>query len=86
MKYSVTFRISREVSSMPRKQKSGLYRTKITVGYDRANNPVFKYISARTKAELEDERQKAITHYIVGSISAKDRLFGEYAVEWYRLR
>lgn len=71
---------------MPKKQKSGLYRTKIKIGVDADGKDVFKYISGKTKAELEQARQEAIAYYINGTGLNDDRLFGEYATEWYRER
>ena len=71
---------------MAKKQKSGLYRTKIKIGVDADGKDVLKYISAKTKRELEQRRQEVIDYYICGTGLAADRLFGEYAVEWYRVR
>lgn len=71
---------------MPTKQKSGLYRTKVKIGVDASGKPVYKYISGRTKRELEANRQAVIEHYINGTPAAQDRLFGDYAVEWYNVR
>lgn len=68
---------------MPTKQKSGLYRTKIKIGVDANGKDVVKWISGKTKKELEDTKREVIAHYIVGQASAPDRLFGEYAVEWF---
>lgn len=69
---------------MPSKQKSGLYRTKIKIGVDANGKDVVKWISGKTKKELEEARQEVIAHYIEGQVSASDRLFGDYAVEWFR--
>lgn len=71
---------------MPTKQKSGLYRTKVKIGVNADGKPVYKYISGRTKRELEAARQAVIEHYINGTPAARDRLFGDYAVEWYNVR
>ena len=71
---------------MPKKQKSGLYRSKIVIGHNKDGKPINRWISGKTKAELERERQKALSIYVEGTLAEKDRLFGEYAVEWYRLR
>ena len=71
---------------MAKKQKSGLYRTKIKIGVDAEGKDVLKYISAKTKRELEQRRQEVMDYYIYGTGLSADRLFGEYAVEWYRVR
>lgn len=71
---------------MPKKQKSGLYRTKIKIGVDADGKDIVKYISGSTKAELERERKKVIEKYITGTGLQDDRVFGAYAVEWYHVR
>lgn len=71
---------------MPKKQKSGLYRGKVKIGIDANGKDIYKYISGRTKAELERHRQEVIAYYIDGTATADDRLFGEYAMEWYKIR
>lgn len=71
---------------MPKKQASGLYRTKIKIGVDENRKDIVKWISGKTKAELEQAKQEAIAYYITGTGLEDDRLFGDYAVEWYRVR
>lgn len=71
---------------MPTKQKSGLYRTKIKIGVDAGGKDIFKYVSGKTKKELEDAKREVIAHYIGGTGLNEDRLFGEYAAEWYHVR
>lgn len=71
---------------MATKQKSGLYRTKVKIGVDRDGNDVVKWISGKTKRELEEARAQVMEYYICGSERPDDRLFGDYAVEWYELR
>lgn len=71
---------------MSKKQKSGLYRTKVLIGVDREGKPVNKYISAKSKAELEDKKRKTVEYYIDSSGMEKDVLFGEYAEEWFEKR
>lgn len=68
---------------MATKQKSGLYRAKIKIGVDENGKDVYKYISGKTKRELEDNRQKAIAYYIDGTGLTDDVLFGPYAIQWY---
>ena len=71
---------------MPKKQKSGLYRAKVKIGVDANGKDILKYISGKTKAELEHERKKVIEKYITGTGLQDDRIFGAYAAEWYHVR
>lgn len=71
---------------MPKKQKSGLYRTKIKIGIKPDGSPLNKWISGKTKAELERNRAAAVAYYITGEAARSDVLFGNYAVEWYRTK
>lgn len=68
---------------MAKKQKSGLYRTKIKIGVDANGNDILKYISAKTKRELEQRRQEVVAYYIDGTGLEGDVLFGEYATKWF---
>lgn len=70
---------------MAKKQKSGLYRTKVKIGVDANGKDIFKYISARTMRELEDLKREVVAQYIEGKAAAQDVLFGAYAVEWFRV-
>lgn len=71
---------------MPSKQKSGLYRTKVKIGVDANGKNVYKWISGKTKRELEQRRQDVIATYIEGKQPARDVLFGAYAQQWFKLR
>lgn len=71
---------------MATKQKSGLYRTKVKIGVDQNGKDIVKWISGKTKKELEKARQEAIAYYIDGTGMAADKLFGEYAVGWFNER
>lgn len=71
---------------MATKQKSGLYRGKVKIGVDSSGKDIYKYISGKTKKELEEERQRVIAYYITGTGPEDDRLFGDFATEWYRER
>lgn len=71
---------------MPKKQKSGLYRTKIKIGVGPDGKDIVKWISGRTKAELEAARREVVAYYIEGSGARGDKLFGAYAIEWYETR
>lgn len=67
-----------------KKQSDGRYRAKITVGHTFDGTPVVKYVSGRTKKELEAAKQEALRLYVLG-VTDKQRkvLFGEYAMDWY---
>jgi integrase len=69
---------------MPKKQQDGRYRTKVKIGVDQHGKDIVKYVSGRTKAELETECKRIKAYYIDGSIGQQDKLFGTYAVEWYK--
>lgn len=71
---------------MPKKQKSGLYRTKVKIGVDANGKDVFKWISAKTKRELEDRRRAVVEIYIEGRQPQQDVLFGVYAKQWFDTR
>ena len=69
---------------MPKKKKP--YRSKIKIGVDADGKPVNKYYQGRTRAELDQARDAIIARYITGEALADDRLFGDYATEWFRVR
>lgn len=71
---------------MPKKQASGLYRSKVKVGVDQDGRAINKWISGKTKKELEEARQRIIEEYIEGKGSAKGELFGAYCLRWYKAR
>ena len=51
---------------MPKKQKSGLYRTKVKVGTDQTGKPIVKWVSGKTQKELENAKREVISHYVEG--------------------
>lgn len=65
------------------KQKDGRYRAKITVGRDADGNPIVKYVSGRTKKELEAAKAELKKRYVGGIEVQREVTFGEYAKEWY---
>lgn len=71
---------------MATKQKSGLYRARVKIGVDERGKDIYKYVSGKTRKELEANREKAIEYYITGTGLASDRIFGEYVAEWYEIR
>lgn len=68
---------------MASKQKSGLYRTKVKIGVDADGKPINKWVSGKTKKELEEERRKVVAYYITGDHRSEDKLFGLCAQEWF---
>lgn len=62
------------------------YRSKVKIGVDADGKPLNKWIQGRTRAELAEARQAVIARYITGEALGDDRLFGDYAAEWYRVR
>lgn len=62
------------------------YRSKVKIGVDADGKPINKWIQGRTRAELAQARDRVIAVYITGEALAEDRLFGDYAAEWYRVR
>lgn len=70
---------------MPTKQKSGLYRAKVKIGVDENGKDVYKYVSGKTKKELEANKQRVVAQYIEGTAPADDVLFGPYAIEWFNV-
>lgn len=62
------------------------YRSKVKIGVDADGKPINKWIQGRTRAELSQSREAVIAKYITGEALADDRLFGDYAAEWYHIR
>ena len=71
---------------MPKRQKSGLYRSRIKIGVDTNGKDIYKYISGSTKAELAEKRRKAVAYYIDGTGLEQDVLFGVYAQKWFKAK
>lgn len=71
---------------MPTKQKSGLYRTKVKIGTNEHGREIVKWVSGKTKKELEDAKREVVERYIGGHDTKNDRLFCDYASEWYHVR
>ena len=67
-----------------KKQSSGLYRTKVTIGHDSKGKPIVKWISAKTKRELEDKKRATIEYYITGTGAGGEAMFKPYAEQWLR--
>lgn len=67
-------------------KKKTPYRSKVKIGVDADGKPINKWIQGRTKAELRSAREAVIARYITGEALADDRLFGDYAAQWYHVR
>lgn len=68
---------------MAKKQASGLYRTKVKIGVDPDGKDIVKWVSGKTKKELEEAKQQVIRHFIENDGMAEDQMFGAYAVQWF---
>lgn len=64
------------------KQKSGLYRTSIQLGYNKEGKPVKKYFSAATIKELEQKLAEAKADLANGLTITDNETFGSYAANW----
>ena len=71
---------------MPKKQASGLYRSKVKVGVDQDGKAINKWISGKTRREMEEARKDVERRYINGLGANDDQVFGAYAVEWFHIR
>lgn len=71
---------------MATKQKSGLYRTKVKIGTNEHGKEIVKWVSGKTRKELEDAKREVVERYIGGHDTKNDRLFSDYASEWFHVR
>ena len=62
------------------------YRGKVRIGIDAEGKPINKYLRADTKLELETVKQACREHFILGRPIPEDKMFYEYAEEWYTIR
>ena len=67
------------------KQKSGLYRTTIQLGYKPDGKPLKKYLSAPTIKELEQKVFDAKSDLASGLILSDNTTFGSYADKWLNI-
>ncbi len=58
-------------------------RAKVVVGHDADGKPIIKYVSGRTKHELDEAKEELIRTYIGGTKLKRDVLFDDYCKEWY---
>ena len=66
--------------------QTATYRGKVRIGIDAEGKPIDKYLTAPTKLELETAKQACREHFILGRPIPEDRMFYEYAEEWYTIR
>lgn len=66
--------------------KKKLYRSKVKVGVDAQGKDIVKWFQGRGREEFEANRDKIIEYYILGEGLEDDRLFGDYACEWFNIR
>ena len=61
-------------------------RGKVRIGYTPDGKPINKNVSGATPEELEIAKQACKEHYLYGRQIPEDKLFYEYAENWYRLK
>ena len=66
--------------------QTGTFRGKVRIGVDAGGKPIDKYTRAHSKLELETAKQACREHYILGRPIPEDKMFYEYAEEWYTIR
>ena len=71
---------------MAKRTPSGKFRGKVTIGYDPDGKPIYKYVTAPTRRELENVKEAVREHYIFGREIPRDQPFYEYAGQWYRIK
>ena len=71
---------------MAKKTPSGKFRGKVTIGYAPDGKPIYKYVTAPTRRELENVKEAVREHYIFGRAIPRDVQFYEYAGQWYKTK
>ena len=71
---------------MAKKTLSGKFRGKVTIGYAPDGKPIYKYVTAPTRRELENVKEAVREHYIFGRAIPRDVQFYEYAGQWYKTK
>lgn len=61
------------------------YRAKVTVGHDVNGDPIVKWVSGKTKRELEEAKREIKRTYIEGIEVQRGITFGKFAREWYAI-
>lgn len=67
------------------KQKSGLYRTKLQLGFKPDGKPLVKYLAAPTIKELEQKVFDAKSELASGLVLSDNTTFGSYADKWLNI-
>ena len=67
-------------------ENTPVYRAKVRIGFDSKGKPIDKYLRASSKTELETAKQACREHFILGRPIPEDKMFYEYAEEWYTVR
>lgn len=67
-------------------ENTPVYRAKVRIGVDSNGKPIDKYLRASSKMELETAKQACREHFILGRPIPEDKMFYEYAEEWYTVR
>ena len=60
---------------MAKRTPSGKFRGKVTIGYDPDGKPIYKYVTAPTRRELENVKEAVREHYIFGRAIPRDQPF-----------
>lgn len=71
---------------MGQKNSAGKYRGRVQIGIDKNGKPINKYVCAPTQRELEQKKAEIRHFYIDGQPRQQDRMFYDYAAEWYELK
>lgn len=71
---------------MTKKTPSGKYRGRVQICVDKDGKPISKYVSAKTRRELEQKKEYIRHHYVDGHPIREDLPFYQYAEEWYTLK
>ena len=71
---------------MAKKTPSGKYRGRVQIGVDKDGKPISKYVSAKTRRELEQKKEYIRRYYVDGQPIREDLPFYQYAEEWYKLK
>mgnify|MGYP001625118158 CR=1 FL=1 len=63
------------------------FKTRVVVGTDISGKPICKWATGATEAEMLERKQLLIDKYIVdaNNVSKQDVMFGQYAVDWFRV-
>ena len=62
------------------------YRGKVRIGIAADGKPIDKYVSAPTREDLDIAIQACKEHYILGRPVPEEKMFYEFAEEWYTIR